>query len=508
MEKVDDCKETVESVVRNEESGTKFAPMKRTAKRRWTCNASHWQAVEIAVLVIIIIVVWGLFALPTVFYLLHTSEKKVSSTAVAETKCTPVHYAPSQSVCLPLLKEYKKCIPATSAQDGIYISSKVDLQESENAVLKIKSFESFLSPQCRAVALPFACLYFFPLCDGNQTAYFLPSSDECISISTETCKGEWEGAKKLVRQIPDCRTLPDVSRCKVSIVNTSSLTSANSLFALIGFAGAKSLYCTAPDWTASLNSSTPFCEISGTVLFYGLMQIAFIWVCHVCFIFWSVKFPISFMQFKSHKNMKFLHAVVICLMVVVPVIPVAAVFGTGGFINARFPPLLCLPKNNDAAFYGLLFPMSILLASGVSLMIGVFWTIRKRIKNKSMPGSADKKVFIVFCYYVILGVVSLVAFELNSKTSTQFISSLATYFACERETPGKCESYRKIAINFTYPGISDAMYIILALYPLVNLVYAFDFHGFKYACSSFLQPSQVSSPIIGKKSKLRLELHE
>ena len=117
--------------------------------------------------------------------------------------------------------------------------------------------------------------------------------------------------------------------------------------------------------------------IAGTVLFYGLMQIAFIWVCHVCFIFWSVKFPISFMQFKSHKNMKFLHAVVICLMVVVPVIPVAAVFGTGGFINARFPPLLCLPKNNDAAFYGLLFPMSILLASGVSLMIGVFWTIRK-----------------------------------------------------------------------------------------------------------------------------------
>ena len=77
MEKVDDCKKTVESVVRNEESGTKFAPVKRTAKRRWTCNASHWQAVEIAVLVIIIIVVWGLFALPTVFYLLHTSEKKV-----------------------------------------------------------------------------------------------------------------------------------------------------------------------------------------------------------------------------------------------------------------------------------------------------------------------------------------------------------------------------------------------------------------------------------------------
>ena len=117
----------------------------------------------------------------------------------------------------------------------------------------------------------------------------------------------------------------------------------------------------------------PF-SILGTVLYYGLMQIVFIWVCHVCVIFWSVRFPISFMQFQSQHRMKFLHASVICLMLAVPIIPVAAVFGTGGFINARFPPLLHLSKNTDAAFF---FPMSILLASGVSLMMGAFWTIRK-----------------------------------------------------------------------------------------------------------------------------------
>ena len=117
--------------------------------------------------------------------------------------------------------------------------------------------------------------------------------------------------------------------------------------------------------------------IAGAALFFCLMQIAFLWVCHVCVIFWSVAFPISFLKFTIQRRMKMIHAIVVCLMIVVPMIPVAVAFGTGGFTNARFPPLLCSSKNADAAFYGLFFPMSILLASGVSLMIGVFWTIRK-----------------------------------------------------------------------------------------------------------------------------------
>ena len=85
----------------------------------------------------------------------------------------------------------------------------------------------------------------------------------------------------------------------------------------------------------------------------------------------------SFMQIKMQHKLKHIHLLVVCLMVVVPIIPVAAVFGTGGFINARFPPLLCLSKNADAAFFALFLPMSILLAIGVSLMIGAVWTIRK-----------------------------------------------------------------------------------------------------------------------------------
>ena len=36
-----------------------------------------------------------------------------------------------------------------------------------------------------------------------------------------------------------------------------------ALLGLIGFANAKALYCTAPDWTTSMNSTTAFCNVSG-----------------------------------------------------------------------------------------------------------------------------------------------------------------------------------------------------------------------------------------------------
>lgn len=103
MEKVDDSKGAIESAVRSEESAIEFAPVKRTTKRRWIWNASHWQAAEIAFFVILIIVVWGLFALPTVFYMLLTSEKNVRmqlpSHAYVNIYETPSHPLASTFLC-------------------------------------------------------------------------------------------------------------------------------------------------------------------------------------------------------------------------------------------------------------------------------------------------------------------------------------------------------------------------------------------------------------------------
>ena len=67
----------------------------------------------------------------------------------------------------------------------------------------------------------------------------------------------------------------------------------------------------------------------------------------------------------------------VLIAIFLPCIPVAVVFGTGGFINARFPPSLCISKSADAAFFSLVLPVSILIASGVSLLLAVFWTLHK-----------------------------------------------------------------------------------------------------------------------------------
>ena len=117
--------------------------------------------------------------------------------------------------------------------------------------------------------------------------------------------------------------------------------------------------------------------ISGSVLFYCFMQIAVLWICHVCMIFWNVRFPDYYLLLTRRHQLKYIHLMTILIAIFVPCIPVAVAFGTGGFINARFPPLLCLSRSANAAFFSLVLPVSILIASGVSLLLAVFWTLHK-----------------------------------------------------------------------------------------------------------------------------------
>ena len=121
-------------------------------------------------------------------------------------------YTSYSSFCYPFLTQSASCIPSLINRSGLYIAPSVDLQQSESTASQIQSFQAFLSPQCREVALPFLCLYLFPLCDDNQTTY-LPSMAQCISISTDICRTEWLLASSLVNNLPVCSDLPNVSPC-------------------------------------------------------------------------------------------------------------------------------------------------------------------------------------------------------------------------------------------------------------------------------------------------------
>ena len=79
-----------------------------------------------------------------------------------------------------------------------------------------------------------------------------------------------------------------------------------------------------------------------------------IWIWHVAVIFCGIKYPLQ-VNSNSHR-MKYVHAAIILLAVTLSVVPVAASFASGGFVNARFQPLLCVPRNANARFYALVLP--------------------------------------------------------------------------------------------------------------------------------------------------------
>ena len=112
-------------------------------------------------------------------------------------------------------------------------------------------------------------------------------------------------------------------------------------------------------------------------------------------------------------------------------------------------------------------------------------------------GTAERKVVIIFFYYLVLEVVVLVSFVLNSQTIGDFTVSLQNYFHCESELPGHCDCYRQSALQFTFSGVSDTAYILFALYPLVNLVYAIDFKKLKEMISFCFQAKSSSNEELG-----------
>ena len=140
------------------------------------------------------------------------------TTTLANTTCTAVPYMNNESVCYSFLLQYKSCNSAVNGSNDVFISSNVNVQESENIASELKILQNLLSPQCRAVSLPFICLYLFPLCGENGTVY-LPSSEQCNSISTDICKGEWVMAQEVISSLPNCALLPNVSSCNCRLFN-------------------------------------------------------------------------------------------------------------------------------------------------------------------------------------------------------------------------------------------------------------------------------------------------
>jgi hypothetical protein len=86
-------------------------------------------------------------------------------------------------------------------------------------------------------------------------------------------------------------------------------------------------------------------------------------------IYWTIRFPLTARHVQTSKNFRYFHIGIVLAALLVSWIPVIVALGTSGYTFARFPPLMCVARDPNATFYGLILPKSILVAFGISLIV-------------------------------------------------------------------------------------------------------------------------------------------
>lgn len=285
----------------------------------------------------------------------------------------------------------------------------------------------------------------------------------------------------------------------VIVVYMTINTTLFSSLILISFINPKMLFCSSENLIEAVKNPTPYCAFVGSMYYYSLLQLSVLWLCHVITVFLKIVFPFQAKLIQSRN--KSIHVVVVLIGLGFPLITVIVSFATGGFIIDHFPPLLCISVSSEAAYYTLALPISVIIATGTSLLAFVMVTIIKHMRTakrqsgqRGIPRIAEIKIFIVLCYYIIIGSVCLAAFTLNATTADNFIIKLYQYFACKSSgDQNLCNLERSAYELFTNPEIGSAAFIVLGFLPAVNLVYVVSCENVRQICCNSHQKSNFNS---------------
>jgi len=106
----------------------------------------------------------------------------------------------------------------------------------------------------------------------------------------------------------------------------------------------------------------------------------------------------------------------------------------------------------------------------------------KLSKHSFKVGAAARKILIIFCYYVLLGVIVLTTFTITTQNATLLADAVADYWQCEItgvEPENSCDRLRDLLEALTYPGLTAVSYILLGIFPAVNLIFAVNIEEIK-----------------------------
>jgi len=92
----------------------------------------------------------------------------------------------------------------------------------------------------------------------------------------------------------------------------------------------------------------------------------------------------------------------------------------------------------------------------------------------------EMKVLIILFYYILLGVCSLTTFSVTSRNMQLFTSGLVSYFLCESTGTNDGKVCDRTAFEqFSNPIPAALSFILLGLYPVVNLIYVVNIQELK-----------------------------
>lgn len=253
---------------------------------------------------------------------------------------------------------------------------------------------------------------------------------------------------------------------------------------LISFTDRTELFCN----TRSLLDNTDpthFCNFSGVAFYYLTLQQGILWLCHIITVFWGVMFPFHFRRWEKKRYFRFVHAGMLAVVLLLPIIPVIAAVSTGGFTLPRFPPNTCLATDRNATFYGFVLLAIIILGAGICLVALVLWRLSYLLKGRKLQRRntdmelrarrrVQSKVLVIVIYFFLFLLESQVAFTFALREAPDFRDGLMRYFRCEALGVTMMCDPRKYFDRTAGQAAVVVGYVILGFYPAMNLMFFVD----------------------------------
>ena len=133
----------------------------------------------------------------------------------------------------------------------------------------------------------------------------------------------------------------------------------------------------------------------------------------------------------------------------------------------------------------------------IAILIAFDLQQHSKLKHIFKFGTAEKKLMIVFSYYIVLSSVALTTFTLSTRNIDILIRGIQEYFFCEQGGFDPEDRCTRDYLKYAYPSLSTISYALLGLFPVVNLIYAINLKELKAALNK-CQPKSKKKPFVAQ----------